>query len=180
MTDTIKNKANNKPFEYYIIGNIINLVNHYQRQKIELRAYNKEDDKMIGLCDFAISSRNIGSLLYIEVAPQFRQAHIADSLIKITHSYLAKKDVEHISGIFCPEPEARWAAENFYRTNNYAVMFDAGFLFRHIKKEDKIPHENVKWNTTTIHTKAKLQALEEITVSPNFEYEKERSLVLKK
>lgn len=179
---TIQTKVDNKPLEYYIIGNIINLVNHYQKQKIELRAYNAQNDKMIGMCDFAISARNnISTLLYIEVNPQFRQKHIGNALIKITHSYLAKKGVEQICGIFSPDPMANWAAENFYRTNNYSVMMDAELLFRHIKKEDKIPHEDVKWNITTVHTKAKLQALEEITVSPaTFDNENERSLTLKK
>lgn len=179
MTNTIINTSvDGEPVKYYIIGNIINLVNHYHTQKIELRAYSVEDDRMIGMCDFAISSRNQGSLCYISVDPEFRQAHIADNLIKITHSYLAKKNVDSISGIFCPEPMASWAAEAFYRKNNYAIMFDAEYIFRTIKKEDKIPQEMVKWNSTTIQTKAKLQPLEEITVSPDFEYEREHSLAL--
>ena len=38
----------------------------------------------------------------ISVDSHFRQAHVADNLIKITHSYLAKKGIVAISGILSP------------------------------------------------------------------------------
>ena len=156
-------QKNNQP-AFYMIGDIINLIDHHFKQKVELRVYNTKNDKIIGQCDFAVNGEHRATLCYIAVEPPFMRKHIGTSLIEVMHFYLAQNGVTSVNGFFAPDPYYKWPAEAFYRKNNYAIVCDE-LLLRKITKEDLEKQHNVLWRTTTLKPKAKLMPLEEITVN---------------
>lgn len=175
----IHTTQDSSPTRFYIVGDIINLERHTFKQKIELRAYSLNDDKLMGQCDFAISKKDVGNLCYIGVKHEYMHKHIGTALIECMHDYLAKNQVKSVSGMFGPEPQQKWAAEAFYRKHHYAIMFDE-YIFRKITNQDLLNKEVATWRTSTIRPECMLQPLEEITVNPIIGFNDETNLILKK
>ena len=174
----VRTTMGNDTIKYYIVGDIINLKEHNFKQKVELRAYTTKDDEMIGMCDFAISQNNVGTLCYIEVKQAYMQNHVGTALINIMHNYLAKNGVESVNGLFSPVLRHKWAAESFYRNNKYVILFDE-YLFRRINDNDLKNQDNCTWHTTTITPSAKLLPIEDITVNKPLVQDDEDCLTLK-